>query len=169
MATTTDNIRMLFGYHKYTESERMRAPRLRVADDTAHTPTGVGAIKLPARHGKHVYLSCYYTPEIPATIISPERLRQSLGCNAYHTISDFVGDTSCLSLIDCDTCDAPVTIELTRIRGLLFSDPIIAPTDPERDPDYRPPVTLDVQAIDCASSTCTCAPCSTTSEISQLT
>lgn len=74
LATTTDRCEYLWSYHAFTEDKLLMVPSLQVADDSAYKPTGVGYLAVPASGGDytHHFVRSYYTPEIPATIISPE-------------------------------------------------------------------------------------------------
>ena len=91
IATTTDRKEYLFCYREFTEEEAQSTVRLKVADDTVHVPTGIGYAKMPCQRGTgSLYARCYYTPEIPATIVSPDAIARSLGCNGYSTFSNLI-------------------------------------------------------------------------------
>ena len=133
MASTTDRLDYLFRYHIFGDSERHKAPLLRVADDTTHRPKGMGYLRLPTSGTRNfLEIACYYTPEIPATIISPDAIGKALDCVGYQTYSDFQGDRSTLNLMDCSALNGDLVIGLQRIRGLLFTEPLLAPTEKER-------------------------------------
>ena len=147
IATTTDRVEYLFCYHAYTPEELRRAVRLKVADDTVHIPTGVGYLKVPRSNNQgFLYMKSYYTPQIPATIMSPDSAAKSLWCNGYSTFSDLVDGTAALQLIDCDKCDCSVDFDLRLIRGLLFTDSLIAPTESERRATTLPSDPSDIVA-----------------------
>ena len=104
MDTTTNWLDYIYGYCAFTDLERLKVPRLRVADDSVYRPTGMGQLKVPVDSSGHfMYIHTYYTPEIPATIMSPDNVARSYGCRGYGTFSDFVGDTSILHLLLCTT------------------------------------------------------------------
>ena len=134
LASTTDRIEYLWCYrHATPEERRTKFPRLRVADDTVHVPHGIGYLKTPCDNFPgYVFVETLYTPQIPATILSPDCLARALKCKGYSTYSDFVDNSASLELTDCDKCQTDVTFQLRRIRGLLYTNPIIKPTDTER-------------------------------------
>ena len=131
-ATTTDRQDYLFCYHPFTPEERSQAIRLKVADATIHVPTGTGYIKVPcdAPPG-FLFLQCYFTPEIPATIISPDAAAKSYHCQGYSTFSDLSNGSSTMQLVNCGSCDGSVSFHLSTIRGLLFTEPLVMPTAAE--------------------------------------
>ena len=150
IATTTERLEYLFSYHEFSPEERRRSVRLKVADDTIHTPTGVGFLKIPCHHSSgFMYVKSFYTPEIPATILSPDSVAKSLDCKGYSTFSNLVNHEATMELVDCLRCDSSIVFALQSIRGLLFTDPLIAPTEAERNSSSLPdgdfiPTTLQV-------------------------
>ena len=133
IATTTDRLEYLFSYQKYTTDELLSVVRLKVADDTVHTPTGVGYLKVPCHgHSSFMFVKCFYTPQIPATILSPDSVAKSLRCQGYSTFSDLRDGRATMHLIDCSDCNASFNFSLQSIRGLLFTDSLVAPTNDER-------------------------------------
>ena len=153
IATTTDRLDYLFCYHKFTEEELRTTVRLKVADDTVHVPTGAGFLKVPRRrHDGFLFVKSFYTPQIPATIMSPDSAAKSLGCNGYSTFSDLVDGTASLQLVDCSSCNRSVDFDLRLIRGLLFTDSLIAPTPAERLASTLPDTPQDIVACSLAPS-----------------
>ena len=133
IATTTDRKEYLFSYHEFSATERERTVRLKVADDTVHVPTGTGFLKIPCHQSPgFLFVKSYYTPQIPATILSPDSVARSLDCNGYTTFSNLVDDTATMQLVDCSSCGGSLDFSLQSIRGLLFTDSLYAPTYPER-------------------------------------
>ncbi len=128
LASTTDRKEYLWSYRKFDEAARSRCPRLRVADDTVHIPSGIGYSCIPRLDGCRVFVPTYFTPKIPATIISPHALGKALDCRGYQAFSDFRENRAQLSLIDCAECDSAVQFDLHLICGLLFTDSLIGPT-----------------------------------------
>ncbi len=170
LATTTDRKNYLWAYHELSEEERSHVPRLRVADNTVHVPTGVGFLKVPCeKNGTTKFVRSYYTPEIPATILSPNAMGEEMGCQGYQTYSDFRKGFATLDLTDCKSESSPVHFELRLIRGLLFTDHLIAPTQAEHLsatlPDGTPSITdaTDVSGIPCDGS------CHTFRDVNALT
>ena len=79
-----------FGHTINIDKERSKTARLKVADDTTHVPTGIGCLKVPcSQAGMHKFVRTYCTPEIPATILSPDAMGQEMDCQGYQTCSDF--------------------------------------------------------------------------------
>lgn len=142
LATTTERKEYLWRYKEASHEERKRVlPRLKMADGTIHVPSGTGYLKVPCVNspGFH-FVESYYTPEVPATIISPDCLGRALGCDGYHTYSDFVNGSALLQLERCNLCPSPnMDFRLQRIRGLLFTDHLIAPTEQEHLAADLPP------------------------------
>ena len=85
-------------------------------------------------------MQSYYTPEIPATIISPHAFSKALHCSGYQTYSDIVNNRAQLQLLDCRNSPLEATtFELTLIRGLLYIESLIVPTNLEHT-SLDPPV-----------------------------
>ena len=140
MANTTDRLDYLWSYRECTPDERRSLPRLQVADDTVHIPHGYGYIKVPCQEDPgYLFMLCLYTPQIPATIVSPDRLGRTLSCTGYHTYSDFVNNVAILELTGCDSGIPELHIALQRIRGLLYTDSLIAPSPSEHSAIKPPP------------------------------
>ena len=161
MAGTTDRLDMLWHYHEFTPEERAKAPRLKVADDHVHRPTGFGYLKLPCEGTRNFIMAReFYTPEIPATIVSPDAAGEELGCKGYQTFSNFVNDSASLSLIDCAAGNGTINLALQRIRGLLFTDSVIAPTEAQRSSPYLGESSAETcTSRGCCSSATTCESC----------
>ena len=139
LASTTNCKEYLWSYRQYTDDEHSQVTRLKVADDTVHIPTGIGYLKVPcSRSGMHKFVRTYYTPEIPATILSPDAMGRELDCQGCQTCSDFRKGCATLDLTNCGSQSDPVHFELKLIRGLLFTDYVIAPTDSEHVSSHLP-------------------------------
>ena len=132
MTSCTDRLEYLWSYHACTPEERELLPELTVADGTKHRPFGYGYLKIPIKeHPQYLFVRTYYVPQIPATILSPDRMGRALRCRGYHTYSDFVDNRASMELTDCQRCDGTVHIDLQRIRGLLYTDSLMLPTAAE--------------------------------------
>ena len=139
LATITDDKAHLFCYRPFTPTELRTVARLKVADGTVHLPTGVGYLKVPCRDGHDfVFVRCFYVPQIPATILSPDSIAKAMGCTGYSTYSDLRDGTASMQLIDCSSCNRTITFGLESIRGLLFTDSLIVPTPSEHESDSLP-------------------------------
>ena len=110
-----------------------RRVRLKVADDTVHSPTHEGYLKIPTLGGGYVFVHCYYTKQIPATIVSPfntlRRLRYH-GCTTHVTI-DGTGCSVRLSHPRQRLDD--VVFPCTSVDGLLYSAAFVMPTAFQRE------------------------------------
>ena len=132
VATVTDALNCLFCYRPFTPEELRTITRLKVADGTIHLPTGAGYLKVPCRNGpEFVFVKCYYVPQIPATILSPDSIAKSMKCSGYSTYSDLHNGSASMQLIDCQSCNRTLSFGLQSIRGLLFTDSLVAPTQAE--------------------------------------
>ena len=133
IATTTDRKDYLFSFRTFSPDEiRNSVVRLKVADDSIHVPSGVGYLKIPSRTSPfYLYVKCYFTPQIPATIVSPDAMAKSLDCTGYATFSSLVDDRATMQLVNCTHCDGSIDFDLQVIRGLLFTESLIAPTNAE--------------------------------------
>lgn len=90
MASTLNHLDYMFQYRDFSNNELGCVPLLCVTNDTTHCPRGMGYLCIPTSGTKqHVELECYYTPEIPAMIVSPDAIGKYLGCQGYQTYSDF--------------------------------------------------------------------------------
>ncbi len=129
LATTTNRLEYMWCYRRYNPEERKQVPRLKVADDTVHVPTGVGYLKIPcATSPGYMFIESFYTPEIPATILSPHAMCKRLCCKGYETYSNIVGNSATMRLVDCARCESSVDFKLRLIKGLLYTDSLIIPT-----------------------------------------
>ena len=138
VATTTHDLSFLFNYRVYSPEERKSIVRLKVADDAVYVPTGTGFLKIPCSHASgYIFLPCFYTPEIPATILSPDAAARRFKCRGYSTFSDIIDGTASMQLVDCVNCTGPIDFKLTCIRGLLYTEPMVRP-------DFADHLTFDV-------------------------
>jgi hypothetical protein len=175
MATTTDKLDLLWHVEQVS-----RPPALKVADDYAHYPTHRGYLRVPTS-GDYGYemVPSFYTPTLQATIISPDNMGQKLGCSGYLTMSNFDGTDCRITLRHCRRTNGDVDIDLIRVRGLLFSRPLIAPTtEAERTgpmprtklhvhcltgPSSMEPIEVAASSTDeapaCSSNACACSSC----------
>ncbi len=81
LASTSNRQDYFWSYHEFTEDERRRVLNLRVADNAIYRPTGYGYLCIPrSKTQDHHYVTAYYTPEIPATILSPHTIGKALSC-----------------------------------------------------------------------------------------
>ncbi len=132
MATTTNRLEYIWSYHEFSDEDRdTRVTRLKVADDTVHVPTGCGFLKVPCESDPgFMFIETYYTPEIPATLISPDAICRRANCWGYSTSTNIVDHRAELQ-IRCN--DSSILFSLREIKGLLFTESMIAPTHPERE------------------------------------
>ena len=136
----------MWSYRDFSDDELSSVPHLRIADDTTHRPTGIGYICIPQSKTRgSKFVRSYYTPEIAATVVSPDAFGKDMGCRGYQTYSDFVDGTATLNLIDCGTSESMVLFDLQLLRGLLFTDSLVAP-NVEQHVSTQPPILVDVLA-----------------------
>ena len=81
MTLTTDLLNTLW----YTRAIPHGSIVLAVADNRKHYPTKQGYLCVPTlgSTGGHVLILCYYTPTLPATIISPDAAGRALHCSSF--------------------------------------------------------------------------------------
>ena len=140
MASATDRRECLWCCrHAAPDERRTNFPKSRVADGTTHVPHGIGHLKVPCDDFPGcVFVETLHTPQIPAAIISPDCLARSLKCKGFYAYSDFVDNAASLQLTDCDSCQTDVVFKLRRIRGLLYTLPLVGPTEAEREMSELP-------------------------------
>ena len=78
-----------------------------------------------------MFIKTFYTPEIPATIISPDALSRQSSCAGYQTYFSLIDKKARLQLIDCSPERRLISFQLQLIRGLLFTDSLMIPTPEE--------------------------------------
>ncbi len=147
-ASTTDDLDALWYVQPLSTSEQR--VRLNVADKTPHFPTSVGFLKVPTHTASgSQFVRCFYTPSLPVTIISPNAMGMAARCGGYSTYSNFLhtGTTSQLRLHHCRRHDEDIVIPLQRVRGLLFTEPLIRPTTGDDMIGPRPRESLHVRLL----------------------
>ena len=159
IATATHRKDYLWAHHDFTESELASAPFLKVADDTLHKPTGCGFLKVPCeKSAQQFFVKSFCTPQIPAAMLSPHVMAKSFGCDGCGTYSNIVNDTAKLALTNCAANSGDVSLHLTLIRGLLFTDHLIAPAPREHVSTSLPEASTVSDAEQCLlpvhSTTC---------------
>ena len=98
MAASTHQLDLLYYYHEYTTPESKTVPLLCVADAESYHPHGISLLRVPTTSKNFVFVPTYYTPDIPATILSPDAAAQAYGCTSYLTCSEFTGKNCYLRL-----------------------------------------------------------------------
>ena len=119
---------------------------LRIADDVTYSPTHEGFLKVPDRMG-YTFVHCYYTIEIPATIISPHSTMVQLGCHTCTTHIAADGTGSFVRLGHRDDSSAPVIFDCTTHNGLLYTEPFILPTASEHAAIWPNPLHYHIRAV----------------------
>jgi hypothetical protein len=88
MVCTTDQRRLLWYYQDLVDS----GVKLRVADNTLHIPQGIGYLRIPAATTMgYLEIKCYWTPTMPATILSLYAIGTQFCCCGYSMHHDFQG------------------------------------------------------------------------------
>jgi hypothetical protein len=97
--------------------------KLRVANNTPHVPRGVGFLCVPAcTLPSYINVKCYWTPSMPASILSPYAIGMQYGCHGYSIRNEFAG-TGCTFTFHHHLCQSQdFSIALTLEHGLLFFD-----------------------------------------------
>jgi hypothetical protein len=93
MTSTTDLLRALWHVRDIPRGSIVLA----VADNRKHYPTKQGFLCVPTLDGSTL-LPCYYTPTLPATIISPDAAGRALHCQGYTSVSSFDGSSCNVTL-----------------------------------------------------------------------
>jgi len=101
---------------------------LRVADDTPHHPIGIGFLKVPT-HGSPDYLlvQTFYTPTLPATILSPASITTATGCQSYTSFANLNG-RDCYLTLHGYSDNPDITFPLQFRNGLLFTRDLLSPS-----------------------------------------
>ena len=94
-ATTTHHKELIWDLKPFPPGQT--PPKLQVADTNAHHPVGIGFLRLPI-HGstKPLMVETFFTPTLPATILSPARLGRQHGFRGYSIVAFFHGGDSAL-------------------------------------------------------------------------
>ena len=127
MATTTNHCDLLWFYCDLSGP----VPALKVADDTQHFPIGLGFLRVPDNSSRgYQEVECFYTPTLPVTIISPDKIGRQFRCTGYTSVSNFTGLGCKLRLYHCRRVSDDVSIPLQLCRGLLVTAPLLPPRTP---------------------------------------
>jgi len=148
-ATTTNDLSLLWHF-KYSVEP---LPPLAVADAGRHQPVGVGYLRVPVQGGDKGYemVRCYYTPTLPVTILSPDRMCHQYGCRGHTSITT-LGEKGSLELWHCRRRRENVLLPATVYRGLLYSDMLLLPHTKEERTGPLPTAVLHVSLADPAAS-----------------
>lgn len=141
MATTTDILPSLWYYRPFNSLDPLSVP-LEVADQHSHLPVGFGFLCIPSSDPSgHTMVFCLFTPSLPATIVSPFSIGLQFHARGYSCVSDF-DSCHCSVTLHSRNPDTPdVSFPQRLLRGLLFSLPVLFPSD--TDHKAPPPPTLD--------------------------
>ena len=135
MACTTHDAHLLFAYRPLSRPQ----VRLFDAGQHAHTPLGVGFLRIPvAARGRvggptSVFVRTYHTPTIPGIIVSHSAIAKQLGTTGYN-MSSFVDKAGFIHfphrLRRCQ--DVYISLQPTSHRGgLTFTDALLIPSPDE--------------------------------------
>ena len=124
MANTTNRLDYLWDYRSLEGS----TATLRVADDTPHYPTGLGYLKVRTLGDPgFLMVRTFYTPSLPATILSPAAITSDTGCLGYSSFARLDGHDCCLTLHGTASA-ATITFPLQLRHGLLFTHALSYPS-----------------------------------------
>ena len=154
-ATTCPHVDLLWHPCMYPAS--MHVPALHVADTHPHYLTGEGYLCVPDLQGGHMLIQCFYTPSLPATILSPDAAGHELGCQGWSCFSHFFGGSCFIRLHHCCHTSGDCVLPATPIHGLLYSEPLVPPLTPADCAHPHPHPKLHVQCL--ASSPSLACPC----------
>jgi len=97
-ASTTNHLEYLFHYHLLGKN----STTLKVADDTPHYPVGLGFLRITADTDlRYVMVPTFYTPTLPATIISPSNLGSKMSCASFTTFASLTDKDCSITLHHC--------------------------------------------------------------------
>ena len=144
MATTTHESRLLFDLVPLTS-----APKLRVADARAHIPTHIGKMYLESTNqDRPIAVPCFYTPSLPATIISPSSITKFLSGTGYSARANLSGQNCAVTFHKQHTRE-DIRVPCVLNQGLLFAT-IICPNDAVRTSE----IALDIQVSQICDDIC---------------
>jgi hypothetical protein len=93
----TTNVTLLLWY-----TTRVRnPPALKVADNHMNYPMHQWYLRIPIHGGIELMLTCYPTPLLEATIVSPDPIGCEFQCHGYTRVSNFDGVGCSLTLHHC--------------------------------------------------------------------
>jgi hypothetical protein len=108
-------------------------PVLKVADNHQHSPTHQGYLQIPIDGGIELMVTCYLTPSLEATIVSPDAIGREFQCRDYTSVSNFDGVGCSLTLRHCRYASRDARFPLLLVQGLLYTEPLLPlMTDAER-------------------------------------
>ena len=125
----------------------MHVPALHVADACPHYLTGEGYLCVPALQGGHTLIQCFYTPSLPATILSLDAAGHELGCCSWSCCLHFFGGSCFVWLHHCHQTSGDHILPVTSIHGLLYSEPLFPPETPADHAHPCPCSKLHVQQL----------------------
>ena len=144
-ASTTDRLDYLFHYR----SLPAKSATLKVADNTPHYPIGLGYLCVAAYTvSGYIMVPTFYTPTLPATIVSPSDLGSKLGCLSFTTFASLSDMECCLTLHHCQWHSQDIRIPLTVVRGLLYTADLQRPTPHEHESSFSV-LSLQTHLLDC--------------------
>jgi len=122
MASTTDCLAFLWDFQSLDGS----ATTLRIADATPHHPTGIGYLCVPVLETPgFTSVRNFYTPSLPATILSPMSITSDLHSLGYSSFANLDGEHCCLHIHG--STGVQLTFPLQLQHGLLFTQALHQP------------------------------------------
>jgi hypothetical protein len=108
-------------------------PVLKVADNHKHSPMHQGYLRIPIHGGIELMVTCYLTPSLEATIVSPDAIGRELRCRGYTSVSNFDAVGCSLTLHHCHYASQDARFPLLLVQRLLYTKPLLRPmTDAEK-------------------------------------
>jgi len=106
----------------------MALQQLHVADATPHHLTGIGFLKVQIVGSPgFLFVHTFYTPSLPATILSPASITSNHGCVGFSSFAKLDGQQCCLTLHG-HSPSIDVMFPLQIHHGLLFTHALIHPS-----------------------------------------
>ena len=166
MASTTNRLDLLW-HLQWIPSTQHHLITLKVADNRSHHPTAIGCLHIPTSDSLgYRLITCYYTPTLPATIISPDAMGVQLDCSGYTSVSNFDGSDCSVRLRHCRRVSEDIVIPLLLVRGLLYTYPLLPPPNKILQLSRPSPPILHVREVTINPSTDKCSCCATSSPAS---
>jgi len=148
MASTTNSLAFLWEFRPMDGS----SITLCVADSTPHHPTGIGFLCIPILGPSHfASVRTFYTPSLPATIISPSSIATDLGCVGYSSFANLNG-VHCSLTLHSVSASSDVVFPLQLRHGLLFTFPLQRPVSLSSSSETSGPVSLPVPSSSLSDS-----------------
>lgn len=162
MGHSTDRKNLLWFFHEVTTTTKFLD-----AGKHEHHPKGYGYLCVPAGNDEgRIFVRCWYTPSLPATIISPSRLAKELKADGFASVGWFLPERAWVHFFHQHRRSQDAVVPCILRDGLLFTESLIKPTPSQRSSPLpeaslcvhrvKSLADLDTQAPPAASCSCAC-------------